>query len=281
MYRLSREKQLTILHMLVEGTSIRSAERMTRVHRDTIMRLLANVGDQCRTFLDRRMRNLNLDHLQVDEIWTFVLKKQRNILPADENEMVIGDQFLFVAFDEATKLIPSFVIGKRTAENARMLMQDLSERINVPGPLFRGERPQISTDGFPGYPNAVQEAFGHFVEYGVIVKNYAENESGRYAPPKITSTTRTVISGDWLQKRDICTSHVERNNLSIRTFIRRFTRLALGFSKKLENLAAAVSLYFAYYNFCWMHRSLTGTPAMAAGIAGHPWTLAELLSSIC
>src|SRR5579862_1658682 len=146
MNRLPREKQLQILRLLVEGNSLRSITRITGIHRTTCMNLMVAVGRRCREFLDRRMRNLNLDHLQVDEIWTFVLKKQRNIKPMD-NEMEIGDQFLFIAFDQATKLIPSFVIGKRTSDNANMLMQDLSERINVPGPHYHGERPQISTDG--------------------------------------------------------------------------------------------------------------------------------------
>lgn len=279
---LSRERQLTVLQMLVEGVSLRSIARITGVHRTTTIKLLVEVGRRCRTFLDGRMRGLKLDHLQVDEIWTFVLKKQGHLREHEQADPTIGDQYLFVALDQETKLVPSFVLGKRTQENARMLMEDLSERVELPGALAPVDTPrlQISTDGFVVYPQAVNEAFGPHVHFGTIVKNYQEiDQPGRYAPPEISGTTRTVISGNF-SPRSICTSHVERHNLSIRTFLRRFTRLALGFSKKLENLAAAVSLYLAYYNYCWLHGSLNGTPAMEAGIAGHPWTMAELLDAV-
>ena len=280
MNRLSREKQLTVLKMLVEGCSLRTIARITGVHRTTTINLMLDVGERCREFLDRNMRNLRLDHIQCDEIWTYVLKKQGRLQGAEIDNPLIGDQYLFVALDQDTKLIPSFVIGKRTAENAKMLMQDLSERINVSMADPQTMRPKISTDGFPAYPNAVDDAFGGSVNFGVIVKDYRESEQpGRYGPPVLTGTHRRVLSGT-MQKRAICTSHVERHNLNIRTFLRRFTRLALGFSKKLENLAACVSLYLAFYNYCWMHGSLIGTPAMEAGLTGHPWTMAELLENV-
>lgn len=277
---LSREEQLSVLHLLVEGASLRSITRLTGIHRTTAIRLMVETGERCREFLDWRMRNLHLRHVQCDEIWTFVLKKQGRLTPQQILDTSIGDQYLFVALDEETKLIPAFVLGKRTAENAQMLMQELAERIVVP-PLFRPEpRPIISTDGSTAYPNAVESAFGGAVNYGVLVKDYQQVEQpGRYGPPELVSATRRVINGN-IDRYEICTSHVERHNLSIRTFLRRSTRLALGFSKKLEDLAAAVALYVAYCNCCWLHGALLGTPAMAARIAGHPWTLEELAESL-
>jgi hypothetical protein len=279
MYVLSHEKQVQVLHLLVEGNSLRAVQRLTGVHRDTAMRLMIRAGGRCRELLDTRMRNLNLKHLQCDETWTFCLKKQARLKPNEIGNDLIGDQYLFVALDEETKLIPSLLIRKRTAENAQMFMDDLAERINVPELLDPSPRPAISTDGFNAYPNAVDGAFGGAVNYGILIKDYSDTEQpGRYGPPDMVAATRTVVTRN-ISKWDICTSHVERHNLSIRTFMRRFTRLALGFSKKLSNLAAATSLYMAHYNFCRAHGSLKGTPAMKARIAGHVWTLEELLDA--
>ena len=279
---LSREEQLAVLHLLVEGTSLRSITRLTHVHRSSVLRLMLRAGTLCQELLDRRMRNLKLKHLQCDEIWTFVAKKQGRLKPHEAGNDLIGDQYLFVALDEETKLVPAFLIGKRTAENAQLLMADLAERIVTPDPfeLHTEEPPLISTDGFNAYPNAVDLAFGPAARYGTIIKDFVESEQpGRYGRPEMTGAVRTVIQGTF-SRWDICTSHVERHNLSIRTFMRRFTRLALGLSKKLENLTAATALYAAHYNFCRSHISLSGsTPAMRAKVAGHPWTLAELLDA--
>jgi len=276
---LSREEQLSVLHLLVEGVSLRSITRLTGIHRTTIANLMLRAGSAVRSLMDVRMHNLHLKHLQCDEIWTFCLKKQGRLRPHEAGNQTIGDQYLFIALDEETKLIPSFVIGKRTAENAQMLMEDLSERIVTPDLLEPVPRPLISTDGFNAYPDAVEMAFATTVDYGVIIKDYRQVEQpGRYGPPEMVSSTRQVITGAF-DKREICTSHVERHNLSIRTFMRRFTRLALGFSKKLENLAAATALYIAHYNYCRYHSSIRATPAMAARIAGHIWTLEELLQT--
>lgn len=189
----------------------------------------------------------------------------------------IGDQFLFVALDEETKLVPSFVIGKRTLQTTERFISDLASRLVLVEPFQRGPRPQLSTDGWRSYRPCIEASFGERVDYGVLIKTYRESQQpGRYGPPELTDTERRVIAGD-ISPMEICTSHVERHNLSIRTFLRRFTRLALGFSKKLECLQAAVCLYVAHYNFCRPHGSLLGTPAMAAKIAGHPWSWEELL----
>jgi IS1 family transposase len=278
---LPREKQLQVLHLLVEGTSLRSITRLTRVHRTTIARLMIRVGNSCRRMLDARMRKLTLDHIQADEIWTFVKKKQAHLTTAEQADEEIGDQYLFIALDETTKLIPNYAIGKRSKENTERFMLDLAKRMVCPDPALTDveDRPLISTDGWAAYPGAVDLAFADTVAHGVIIKDFAESEQpGRYAPPEVVGTERRPITKG-LDPYSICTSHVERHNLSIRTFMRRFTRLALGFSKKLDHLAAAVALYVAHYNYCRLHGSLRGTPAMRAGIAGHPWTLEELLTN--
>ncbi|MFL5342127.1 MAG: transposase [Gemmataceae bacterium] len=290
MRTLSREQQLSVLSLLVEGNSLRSITRLTGIHRTSIMRLMSRVGAQLREFLDQRMRNLQLEHLQCDEIWTFCLKKQARLKPHEEGNDLIGDQYLFVALDEETKLIPTFLIGKRTAENTCEFMDDLSYRLRGFGPnpdrrmipmnevRGAGWRPMISTDGWRPYRDAVDGAFGGAADYGVLIKDYtAAEQPGRYGPPEMTIASRHVIQGNF-SKWDICTSHVERHNLSIRTFMRRFTRLALGFSKKLDNLTAATALYIAHYNFCRWHGTLKMTPAMAAKLTGHPWTMEELLT---
>jgi IS1 family transposase len=272
---LDADKQRMIVHLLVEGNSIRSIERLTNVHRDTIMRLMVRIGGKCRTFLDAKMRGLHLKHLQVDEIWTFVLCKQHHLPDGAPTNPKVGDQFLFVALDEFTKLIPCYALGKRTSELTQAFMYDLSDRIVT-------DYPQISTDGFPAYPGAIKNAFGDEAAYGQIIKDFAEPEQpGRYGPPVMIASERKQLLGlEDIDPYTICTSHVERNNLTIRTFMKRFTRLSLGFSKKLENLAAAVALHVAFYNYCRVHRTLRMTPAMATEIADHVWELDELLAAI-
>lgn len=274
MYTLDSNVKQQIIHLLVEGNSIRSCERLTNVHRDTICRLLVKTGDACRDFLDARLRNMKLRHVQCDEIWTFVGKKQA-MVRIGEYDGHIGDQYLWVAFDTDTKLIACYAIGKRTSEVANAFMDDLASRIVT-------DVPQISTDGWGGYPTAVGNAFGDSVDYGQLIKDYAEPvQPGRYGPPTMVATERRIIfGGPALDRFSICTSHVERNNLTIRTFMKRFTRLALGFSKKLENLSAATALHVAFYNYCRVHSTLRVTPAMEAGLTDHVWELDELLASL-
>jgi IS1 family transposase len=274
---LSLAEQLSVLHLLVEGASLRSVRRLTGVHRSTVVNLMLRVGAALRAFMDERLRNLPLSHLECDEIWTFVLKKQGRLRPEEVCNEGIGDQYLFIAIDQQTRLVPAFTLGKRTSETAQRFMDELAGRLALPELFEAGPRPRISTDGWNGYPNAVEGAFAGRADYGQIIKSFAESEQpGRYGPPVLIDTERRVLTGR-IHPRLICTSHVERHNLTIRTFLRRFTRLTVGFSKKKSHLEACICLYVAHYNFCRWHSSLRGTPAMAAGVAGHPWTLEELI----
>ncbi|MGC9954778.1 MAG: IS1 family transposase [Rhizomicrobium sp.] len=266
--RLSIERRSQIIGALVEGNSIRSVERMTNTHRDTIMRLGFEVGKGCHRLMNEKMRNLPCSLIQVDEIWAYVAKKQARLKPGES--IRAGDFWTFVALDPETKLVPSFFVGKRTGENAYRFMRDLSERLT--------NRVQISTDGLQSYINAVDDAFGGNIDYGQVVKFYDAEPigPGRYSPPKVTGQEKTVIAGspDLLH---ISTSLVERQNLTMRMQMRRFTRLTNAFSKKVENLKAAVSLHFAHYNFVRLHKSLRVTPAMAAGVSDRLWSLEELV----
>ena len=271
---LKEDKQVTILKMLVEGNSIRSTERITGVHRDTIMRLLLRIGKACRYFMDKEMKDLECQRLELDEIWSFVRKKQNRLTKREKRNKSIGDQYVFYAIDPVSKLIPVWIIGKRDKQTALKFMRKLKNSLN-------GCRPQISSDAFPPYPDVIDLVFGCEVDYAVITKEYAYEHigPGRYAPPKVSGCVRSIKMGN-PDKNKICTSYVERHNLNMRIFLRRFTRLSLGFSKKLENLEAAVALYFAYYNYCWISRTTRVTPAMEAGITDKLWTMEKLYKSI-
>ena len=271
MNKLSMEKQVRVIGGLVEGCSIRSIERMTGIHRDTIMRLSVRIGEGCTRVMDETMRNLTCEQIQVDELWSYVGKKQRHVTAADDNTRV-GDSWTFIALDRDTKLVPCFRVGKRTSVDANAFIQDLAGRLDT--------RCQLSSDGLKAYVEACELAFGRNVDYGQIVKSY-EGEpigAGRYSPPKVVSTEKIVICGKPDQSK-ISTSHVERLNLTTRMQMRRFTRLTNAFSKKIENLRAAVGLHFAHYNLARVHGSLRVTPAMEAGISSHIWTLEELIET--
>lgn len=268
---LPREKQLSVLHLLLEGNSVRSVERLTGIEKKTILRVMVRFGEGCQLFLDAALKNLKLRHVQCDEIWTFVQKKQGRLNEWEKRDDSIGDQYLFLALDTDSKLIASYSLGKRTGGNAYALMADLRSRTEC--------ATQISTDGFAPYPDAVRMTFNNDTSHGVLIKNYADPKMGRYAPPKLISTNRLDLGGI-NDTRTICTSHVERCNLTIRTFMRRFTRLALGFSKKKENLAAAIAMHIAHYNFCRMHSTLRATPAMAANVTPKLWSLSDLFDAV-
>ena len=267
---LNQDKQEIAISGLVEGLSIRSVERMTGIHRDTSMRLTVRIGENCAKLLDETMRGLSCKYLELDEIWCFVGKKQRHLKGAD-NPNDLGDQWVFVAIDAESKLIPSYKVGKRNLATAYDFLADLSNRVN--------NHVQLSSDSLSAYVEAVEMSFGAGVDYGQVVKTY-EGEPigpGRYSPPKVIAADRFIITGQ-PQIDKISTSYVERNNLTMRMQMRGFTRLTNAFSKKLDNLKAAVVLHFAHYNYARIHGSLRVTPAMEAGISDHPWAINDLVS---
>ena len=267
---LNMEQKVAVLNALVEGNSIRSTERMTGVHRDTIMRLTLRTGERCARMMDSTMRQLQCRLIQADEIWTYVGKKEKR-LTEDDDPVLVGEQYVFVAMDAETKLVPCFRVGKRNAVNAWYFVQDLQRRL--------ANRVQLTTDGFRPYAPAVEDAFGADVDYAMLVKLYSDSATPdtRYSPGEFVNARPIPISGKpkpWL----ICTSHIERQNLTIRMQLRRFTRLTNAFSKKLANLKAACALHFAWYNFCRVHSSLRVTPAMAAQVTTGVWPLEALLA---
>ncbi len=269
MNRVPHSRRVQIINCLVEGNSIRSTERMTGTHRDTICRLLVEVGDGCAQLMDEQMRDLPCRRIEVDEIWAYVGKKQRHMLPGDDPSRV-GDQYTFVALDPVSKLVPVYRIGKRDLVTATAFMSDLAGRLT--------NRVQLSSDALAAYVEATEQAFGADVDYGQEVKFYEAEPvgRGRYSPPHVYAAERIVIAGN-PNKRLISTSLVERQNLTMRMSMRRFTRLTNAFSKKLENLQAAVSLHFAHYNFVRVHRTLRVTPAMEARVSNRLWSLDELV----
>lgn len=276
---LKREKQIQCLHLLAEGNSIRSTERLTGVHRDTIMRTMYRFGLACARFLDLSMQNVFVDHAQLDEIWTFVAKKDKWETIEEKYAQQTGSFYLFTALCTDSKLLFSHKIGKRTQVTTDEFVADVAQRM-YRGPEFGMETPQISTDGWKPYVDAISREFGKNAKHGVLIKKYVNPEVGRYAPPSLVKAERTGIRGiDDL--RTIVTSHVERCNLTIRTFMKRFARLALGFSKKVENLSAATAIHVATYNFTRKHRSLDGcTPAMAGNIVSTLWSFEKLYDEV-
>ena len=285
------------LRMLTEGMSIRATERTTGLHRDTICKLLVLFGEACKAFLDRRMRNLTLTHLQFDEQWSWVSRKQAR-LTADEKAQRhdIGDVFIWTCIDQQTKLMPSFMLGKRSADNARRFLSDVAGRLIFPGAHEADDRDfrqhtyrpivQISFDGFPGYPEATDLAFDPYAKYGVIIKEY-RNANMIYSPSEMVGTRRNGIRGiEGRDERTICTSHVERLNGTQRLFLKRLNRLTYCFSKKLRNLEAAFAMFAAYYNYCWRTRrpgksgKKRPTAATMAGLTNHAWSFGELFRAV-
>lgn len=264
------DKQIAAISALTEGCSIRATERLTGTHRDSIMRLGVRVGEGCAQLHDSLFRDLQVSHIELDEVWAFVAKKQRRVTQKDGSD--VGDQYLFTALDAVGKAIISYVVGKRTAENTQAFVADLRARVI--------NRPTISSDGFNAYPESIELAFGADCDYGQIVKQY-HGEPGpeaarRYSPGHVVGVHRARISGN---PKRICTSFVERSNLTVRMQSRRFTRLSNGFSKKLRNHEAAISLYIAHYNLCRVHETIRMTPAMQLGVTDHIWEIGELVEA--
>jgi IS1 family transposase len=266
---LKREKQITVIGALAEGSSIRSIERLSGIHRDTIMRLGVRVGTGCTRLLDKMMRNLNCKYVEVDEIWGFVGKKQKNV-KLGENE--VGNVWTFVAIDAESKAVPCFTVGQRDTETANTFMMDLSNRLS--------NRVQLSSDSLRAYADAIDLGFGGEVDYGQIVKAYAAEKplpaSSRYSPPRVTSVKKWPLVGS----PEICkisTSYAEKQNLTIRMHCRRLTRLTNAFSKKIENFKAAIGLHFGYYNLVKIHSTIRMTPAMALNITKNLWSIEDLV----
>jgi IS1 family transposase len=269
---LQMEKKISVISALAEGNSIRSVERMTGIHRDTIMRLGVKVGEGCTALMDKYMRDLDCKRIEMDEIWGFIGKKKINATDEDKQKG-IGDVWTFVAVDADTKLVPVFRCGKRDVETTHAFVADLAGRMK--------NRIQLSSDAMETYENAVEAYFGADVDYGQVVKTFASEQapSGKYSPAKLVSLEKEKQVGN-PDFKHISTSYIERQNLTMRMHMRRLTRLTNAFSKKLENFKAAVGLHFGYYNFVKMHTTLRATPAMASGITSKLWTVADLLERI-
>ena len=262
---LPMEKRVAVISALAEGSGIRQIERMTGINRNTIMSLGVRVGQGCAALLDNKMRNLSCQHLQLDELWGFIGKKQKHVQPDDNPDC--GDVWTFCAIDSDTKLVPSFKVGKRDAVTANAFVGDVASRL--------ANRVQVSTDSLHAYVEAVEQAFGANVDYAQIVKVFDDQSMDA----KVVGMNKTVFAG----RPDMTlasTSHVERLNGTTRLHMRRLTRLTYAFSKKKENFEAAVALHFAYYNFVKRHNTLRMTPAMAAGIERDFWTVGNLIEAV-
>jgi IS1 family transposase len=271
MNTLPLEKKILVLNSLVEGNSIRSTVRMTGVNKKTVMRLLVETGEQAQEMLNSQLVNLTCRYVQVDEIWTYVAKKQKQCTEEEKQIGEIGDQYVFVAMDSETKLVTAFSVGKRNADMAYSFMRELKMRIT--------SHFQLSTDAFPPYFNCVDEVFRDGIDYGQVFKQYGEDAKGekRYSPGHIIRVEITPMIGSPRKSR-ISTSHIERQNLTMRMQMRRFTRLTNAYSKKLKNLECAVALHFYHYNFMRIHQSLRVTPAMEAKVTSRLWSWEDLLN---
>ena len=269
--RLPLDRAVNILQLLLEGMSIRSAERVTGVHRDTILRLLILAGERCHRLMDERIKGVSVEDVQVDEIWGFVQKKEGHKWEHEQANERIGDAYCFVAMERNSKLVLSYHLGKRTGESTDQFISRLA-LATAPS------RYQLTSDGFGPYKPAVKSYLRGRVDFAQLVKVYASSREGeqRYSPAEVVDAVPEKVMGNPDSDR-ICTSHIERQNLSIRMGMRRMTRLTNAFSKKWENLEAAYALWFAFYNFCRIHKTLRVTPAMEANITDHSWTVQELL----
>jgi IS1 family transposase len=271
MNRLSTRQRTKVITALVEGNSIRATCRMTGVAKGTVTRLLIEVGKACQIYQFKTLKNLQSRRIQCDEIWSFCYAKQDNLPEKKRGKLGYGDVWTYVAIDADTKLVPCWLVGLRTANYAYQFMNDLAKRL--------ANRVQLTTDGHRKYLDAVDDVFGNNIDYAMLVKLYGSEVEGekRYSPAKCNGTETHVIKGS-PDPKQISTSFVERQNLTMRMNMRRFTRLTNAFSKKVDNLKHAVALHFMYYNFARVHKTLGVTPAMAAGITDHAWAIDEIIA---
>jgi IS1 family transposase len=271
MNRLSFEKRTQIIACLVEGNSIRATARICGIVKNTVIKLLCEVGEACSKYQDEHLRNLSCKRVQCDEIWSFVHSKEKNVPPDKRGQIGWGDHYTWMGMCADTKLMVSWMVGKRDYPTATVFMNDLASRLSG--------RVQLTTDGHNVYLNVVDEGFGLDVDYAMLIKLYSESSEQkvekRYSPGSFVSSETKIIRGN-PDPKHISTSYVERSNLTMRMGMRRFTRLTNGFSKKAENLAYAVSLHFMYYNFVRIHQSLRVTPAMEAGVTDRLWSIENI-----
>jgi len=270
MNRLSLQDRARILGCLTEGNSMRATTRMCDVSINTVTKLLVDVGTACDLYQNETLRNLPCKRIQVDEIWSFCGMKEKNVPPMRRGEFGRGDIYTWVAIDADTKLVPSWLIGQRWVEYAKLFIDDLASRM--------ANRVQLTSDGHKPYLTAVERAFGNNIDYAMLVKIYSNpgsTENRQYSPGECCGAHKTPVCGNPDEKH-ISTSFVERQNLTMRMHMRRFTRLTNGFSRKVENHCCAVGLHYMFYNFARIHKTLRVTPAMQAGIADHVWTLEEI-----
>lgn len=272
MNRLSSEKRTAVVAALVEGNSIRATVRMTGVAKNTVAKLLVELGAACLRYSDETLQGLTCKRIQADEIWSFCYAKQKNVRPDMlENDKHAGDVWTWVAMDADTKLVAAWMVGPRDAGIATYFLQDLAGRLK--------HRVQLTTDGHRAYLSAVEDSFGGSIDYAQLVKLYGPSPEGerRYSPAECTGCRREVRIGD-PDPKHISTSYIERQNLTMRMSMRRFTRLTNGFSKKIENHIAAISLHFFHYNFVRIHKTLRVTPAMAAGVTDRLWGIEDIVA---
>jgi IS1 family transposase len=273
MNRLSIEEKVRVVACLVEGNSLRAAVRMTGVHRTTIQNLLVELGKACSVYQDKVMRGLKCKRVQCDEIWSFVGSKEKNT-SHEKKRRGNGDCWTWLAMCPDTKLVPCWFVGDRSAGSAYHFMHDLAGRL--------ASRVQLTTDGHSAYLGAVEDAFGSEIDYAMLIKIYGNSNEGkgsevRYSPAQCMGARKTVISG-MPDREHISTSMIERQNLTMRMQMRRFTRLTNAFSKKLENHEASIALHYMFYNFGRVHQTLRVTPAMESGISNHVWSLEEIIA---
>ena len=273
MNKLSIEKRAMILTMLVEGSSMRSVSRIADVSINTVTKLLVDAGIVCAEYQAEHLVKINSKRVQCDEIWSFCYSKEKNVAPSDKGIFGYGDVYTWTAIDADSKLAISWLVGRRDYEYAEAFMSDLASRLS--------ERVQLTTDGYGCYINAVEKMFGGAVDYAMLVKIYGDdsNAQKRYSPASFVSAEKRTMAGN-PDKAHISTSFVERQNLTMRMGMRRFTRLTNGFSKKIDNLAHAVALHFMHYNFVRIHKTLKTTPALEAGVTNKLWSMADVVELI-
>jgi IS1 family transposase len=278
MNKLPLPKRVQILSMLVEGSSMRSISRVADVSINTVAKLLADAGKACAAVHDAKVRGVKARRVQVDEIWSFTYAKQKNVATAKRKDLAYGDTWTWTAIEADSKLIVSWLVGARDGDYALAFIDDLRQRL--------ANRVQLTSDGLKAYLEAVEESFGDDVDYAMLVKLYGSGGDGppnsaqrKYSPGKCTGTREVAVTGN-PDPAHVSTSYAERHNLTMRMAMRRFTRLTNAFSKKLKSHCDALALYFVWYNFCRVHKTLRVSPAMAAGVADRLWSMEDVAALV-